>query len=173
MFSDILLLSTQVFLFCFVFNQMSLGEGLHWQSLMSISHQKIFFWDQNDLGIGEFIVLDPLSNCGRAYLECPRRIPSVELGETWQQGMIMDRWWLLICWRQNSDSAGELWFGAGSDSIQPSYIRSLQQPWLPFIEALRARLCAKYFDMAGLVQSSLQVATHGCKVLQLVKLSYW
>lgn len=31
------------------------------------------------------------------------------------------------------------------------------EPWLLFIEASRARLCAKYFDMAGLVQSSRQV----------------
>lgn len=32
------------------------------------------------------------------------------------------------------------------------------EPWLLFIEASRARLCAKYFDMAGLVQFSWQVS---------------
>lgn len=47
---------------------------------MRISYKKIFFWDQNDLSVGGLLVLDPLSNCGRAYLECPRMIPSVELG---------------------------------------------------------------------------------------------
>ena len=33
----------------------------------------------DDLGIGKFLVLDPLSERGRACLECPRVIPRVEL----------------------------------------------------------------------------------------------
>lgn len=40
---------------------------------MYTSLQKDFFFsDQNDLDFGKFLVLDPLSKCGRAYLKCPR-----------------------------------------------------------------------------------------------------
>lgn len=41
-----------------------------------------FFLRADDLGIGKCLRLDPLPKRGRAYLECSRMIPGIELSWT-------------------------------------------------------------------------------------------
>lgn len=63
---------------------------------------KSFFLRPDDLSIRKFVLLDPFSKFGRAGM--PNGDPK---NLSWE----VERWWLLICWRQNGSVSYLHWAG--------------------------------------------------------------
>lgn len=91
---------------------------------MCIYFYKIFFfWDWHALYTGNFLVLGPLME-GLVW-NVQEQSQMLELMKDLPQDVVMERWRLVIGWRQNNDSAEEPVYGAGSSFIWLNYIKTV------------------------------------------------